>query len=242
MIHKKTILLTGATSGIGYEMATLLAADNHLMIVGRNRGKLDEMKKLSANIDVFEADLSVPQAGLKLSREIATHTDRLDLVIHNAAIQNEARLTDADFDPTLIAGEINTNLTSIIELTHGLLPLLQKSDAGLVCNINSGLALTPKTNSAVYCASKGGLNIFSQSLGYQFEGSGLRVCQAFLPLVDTPMTEGRGSGKISAAKAAQDILSGVAAGKTVINVGKVKLLRLILAVLPFVARRILKAS
>ena len=118
MIHKKTILLTGATSGIGYEMATLLAADNHLMIVGRNRGKLDEMKKLSANIDVFEADLSVPQAGLKLSREIATHTDRLDLVIHNAAIQNEARLTDADFDPTLIAGEINTNLTSIIELTH----------------------------------------------------------------------------------------------------------------------------
>lgn len=242
MLRGKTILLTGGTSGIGLEMAKLLSADNCLLIAGRDAGKLKKLKSRFPDINTYRADLSKVGAGIKLGGQIADKEKSLDMVIHNAAVQNEPRLTDKDFKPENIAGEVNTNLTSIVELTQALLPSLEKSDAAVICNINSGLALAPKTNSAVYCATKAALNIFSLSLSYQLAGSNIHVAQAFLPLVDTPMTEGRGSGKISAAKAAQDIVSGLAAGKTTINVGKVKLLHVLLIVAPWLARRILKAS
>lgn len=242
MLRGKTILLTGGTSGIGIEMVKLLAADNRLLIAGRDVGKLKKLKSQFPDITTYRGDLSKAGAGIKLGGQIADKEKSLDMVIHNAAVQNEPRLTDKDFKPENIAGEVNTNLTSIVELTQALLPSLEKSNAAVICNINSGLALAPKTNSAVYCATKAALNIFSLSLSYQLAGSRIRVAQAFLPLVDTPMTQGRGTGKISAAKAAQDIVSGLAAGKTTINVGKVKLLRVLLIVAPWLARRILKAS
>lgn len=242
MISGKTILLTGGTSGIGAELVGLLQAENELIIVGRDAGRLKQAKSKFPGLKTHRGDLSKPQAGIKLGAKIAASVDKLDMLIHNAAIQNEPKLTDDDFDAAAIAGEVNANFTSVIELTHALLPVLMRSDKAVICNINSGLALAPKTGSAVYCATKGGLNVFSQSLAYQLEGSSVGVTQVFLPLVDTPMTEGRGSGKISAAKAASDIVAGLGADRRTINVGKVKLLRIIMAVAPFIARRILKSS
>lgn len=242
MVKNQTIVLTGGTSGVGAEMVNLLATDNRLIVVGRNADKLAALKKSYKKIKTVRADLSKPQAGLKLGAKLAAQHETVDLLINNAALQNEPRLTDEGFAPENIAIEVNTNFTSIVELTHALLPSLQRSHKAVICNINSGLALAPKTGSAVYCATKGGLNIFSQSLAYQLEGSNVSVCQAFLPLVETPMTQGRGSGKISAAKAAHDVLAGLSADKATINVGKVKLLRLLLVIAPFVARRILKSS
>jgi len=112
----------------------------------------------------------------------------------------------------------------------------------MIININSGLGLVPKTTSAVYCATKGGLNILSQSLHHQLAPLGIHVGQAFVPLVETPMTEGRGSDKISPQKAAADVISGIETKKRTNDIGKVKLLRVINRISPNLAARIMKKN
>ena len=86
------------------------------------------------------------------------------------------------------------------------------------------------------------MDVFSRSLGYQLEQTNIRVLQAFLPLVDTPMTHGRGTGKLTAQRAAQDIVLGIEQGKRINNIGKVKLLRVLLALTPRLARNVMKRS
>ena len=117
-----------------------------------------------------------------------------------------------------------------------------QSDRAMIVNINSGLALAPKTESAVYCATKAALNTFSQSLGYQLEETNVTVKQAFLPLGDTAMTKGRGSGKLPPDKVAADIIDGMASNRTSIDIGKVKALRLIQRVAPGLAASIMRRS
>ena len=135
------------------------------------------------------------------------------------------------------------NFTAVCSLSYLLLPmLLRANQRAVIANISSGLALAPKTNSAVYCATKAAMDAFSRSLSYQLEGSNVMMMQAFLPLVDTPMTQGRGSGKMSAAQAAMEILRGIEQGDRIRDIGKVKLLRLLLAVAPSLARRIMRGS
>ena len=111
-----------------------------------------------------------------------------------------------------------------------------------IVNVNSGLGLVPKTSSAVYCGSKGGLNIFSISLGHQLAETNVKVVQAFLPLVDTKMTAGRGSGKLSAAEAAKEIIKAIESRRGIVDIGKVKLLRMIHRLSPSLATRIMKRA
>ncbi len=108
-------------------------------------------------------------------------------------------------------------------LIYLLLPNLLQPNPSLIVNINSGLALVPKTSSAVYCATKAALNILSQSLAHQFEDTSIDVKQVFLPLVDTAMTTGRGKAKLSAEQAAADIICGLHSTGPNIDIGKMKL-------------------
>ena len=106
--------------------------------------------------------------------------------------------------------------------------------------MNSGLAIAPKTGSAIYCATKSAMDSFSRSLGYQLESTSVQVRQVFLPLVDTGMTEGRGSNKLKADDVAEKIIKGAASDKAVIDIGKVRLLRIINYLAPSLARSIMK--
>jgi short-subunit dehydrogenase involved in D-alanine esterification of teichoic acids len=125
-------------------------------------------------------------------------------------------------------------------LIHALIPQLKNSQRGKIVNINSALSIAPKTSSAIYCASKAALNIFSTSLRYQLQQYSIDVQQAFLPLVDTPMTQGRGKSKVSAVKVANHIIQGINTNKSINDIGKVKLLRLINRLSPTFAQHIMK--
>lgn len=123
-----------------------------------------------------------------------------------------------------------------------LLPLLLKESTSIILNINSGLALTPKASSAIYCATKAALNTFSISLRYQLETTNVKVFQAFLPLVDTIMTKGRGKGKISSEYAAAKLIKGIEKEIISNDIGKIKILRFLLRFWPKLAYKILKKS
>ncbi|MEM7427460.1 MAG: SDR family NAD(P)-dependent oxidoreductase [Pseudomonadota bacterium] len=239
-LRSKNILITGGTSGIGYELLRQLHADNSVSVIGRASAGLDKLKAEFAGITVYEADLSQTDEVARAADQIVKAGHALDVLINNAAVQHTPWFLDDDFCVETIEREINVNLAAPAILTYLTLPVLLQSEQAIVLNINSGLGLVPKTSSAVYCATKGGLNLLSQALRNQLEEGGVRVMQAFLPLVDTEMTRGRGAGKISADEAVERILAGMQGKHHDIDVGKVKLLRFLMRLSPAIARNIMR--
>ncbi len=242
-LNQKTIVISGGTSGIGREIVNQLAANNTLVVIARNESKLNELTKLYPRVNPYICNLTNLDDVANTADLISKKYPKIDLLINNAAVQFTPMFLDDDFRYETIQQEVNVNFISIFSLIYLLLPcLLDEKRRAIILNVNSGLALAPKTNSAIYCATKGGLNIFSQSLRYQLEFTNIRVMQAIMPLVDTPMTTGRGFGKISANKAAAAIIHGIKKEISEHYIGKAKLLKFIYRLSPTIAKRILKSS
>jgi len=242
-LKQKVIVLSGGTSGIGKGMVDQLAPYNHLIVIARNESKLKELVKCHPKITPYLCNLANLDDVASTADLIAKNHPKIDLLINNAAVQYTPTFIDDDFRYETISQEININFTSICSLIYLLLPcLLDEERRVIILNVNSVLGLTPKKNSAIYCASKGGLNIFSQSLRYQLESTNIRVLQAMVPLVDTPMTIGRGSGKISVKKAVFSIVRGIKKEVSDNYIGKSKLLKIIYRLSPVLAKNILKRS
>lgn len=240
LLQSKHIVITGGTSGIGYRFVQYLHANNTVTVIGRPSPRLEALDSRFSGIRVHTADLSQTDSVIEAADRIVKTGEAVDILINNAAVQHTPGFLDDDFRVETIQREINTNLTAPAILIALLLPALLKSKGAVVLNINSGLGLVPKTGSAVYCATKGGLNILSQSLRNQFDGTDIRVMQAFLPLVDTEMTKGRGSGKISALAAAEQILARLSGTADDIDIGKVRFLRPLMRLSPSMARNIMR--
>jgi uncharacterized oxidoreductase len=234
----KRIVITGGTSGIGLEIVRLLARDNSIIVLGRR----DEQLKEIPNTKFIHCELSKRSSVEKAAEKIINSNDTIDILINNAAVQYTPKFLDKDFSYEGIEREIQINFVSICQLTYLLLPLMQKGKAACILNINSGLGLAPKTQSAVYCATKAALHSFSKSLMYQFEGKQIMVLQAFLPLVDTAMTLGRGDRKMSPKMAAKNIVQGLSNESVENNIGKVSFLRFLLRLWPALAFRILRRA
>lgn len=239
-LNKKRIVITGGTSGIGYEMAKYLHPENEIIVISRNTEKLNELSQELEGISTYQADLSKFEELEVVVSAIVERFESIDVLVNNAAIQYTPTFIDDDFKYESISHEVTLNFTSICSLTYLLLPALTHRNKAVILNINSGLALAPKTSSAIYCATKGALNIFSQSLRYQLEKTNISVYQAFLQLVETTMTTGRGKNKMSAEEAAKIIIQGLEKNIQDHDIGKVKLLRALLRLAPSIAHKIMK--
>lgn len=234
------VVLTGATSGIGYHlMRRLLDGGHHVVAVSRRASALDPHPALER----VDCDLAQPLAVRTLAADLVRRHSRIDLLINNAALQAGLPLSDQQFDPDAMIAEAQINLVAPALLAHGLIGALERAGPGAaIVNLSSGLAYYPKRDTALYCATKAGLHSFSQSLRYQLEPMDIRVIEAILPLVATPMTAGRGSGKMDAGAAARAILSGIAQGRDEVRVGKARLLPLLIRIAPSIVRRMLRGG
>lgn len=235
-----TVVLTGGTSGIGRAMLDRLADGGHTVIVlARHASSLPPGPRLIAiDIDLARAD-AVREAG----RRLAVDYSETSVLINNAAFQYGKPLTDPDFDPARMEAEVAINLTAPALLVHALLPPLRaRGNRAAIVNVSSGLAHFPKQASALYCATKAALSNFTRSLRYQLEEDGILVSEVILPLVDTPMTAGRGSGKMSADAAAAEIIAGIRARRDVIYVGKARLLPFLSRLAPSIGHHMLRGS
>jgi uncharacterized oxidoreductase len=161
-------------------------------------------------------------------------------LINNAGIQNNGLLwlqSGAEIDH-----EIRINLTAPAILCACLIPMLPEH-IGFVVNVTSGLAIAPKSTSAVYCATKAGLRNLTIGIRNQLKGNNqIAMIDVVLPLVDTPMTADRGSGKITAKAAANTIMRAIRSPQPVIWVGKAKLLAVVNWLAPSLAARIMSKS
>ena len=231
-------VVTGASSGIGRGIALQLAARGHdVVALGRDRERLEDLALRNRRIETRVVDLRDRAATIACGSALAG--DPIDGLINNAAIQHNVRFDDPYYDVEHIADEVDTNLLAPMLLSRLLLPKTPGRPFVIV-NVGSALACHPKTTSAVYSVTKAGLRMFSDALSVQHQADAVRVVDVVLPLVDTPMTSGRGKGKISAAYAAKEILRALEPGATRIHVGKARLLRLLEIIAPPVAAAIIR--
>lgn len=259
-LSERTILVTGATSGVGRALAEAFSGAGARVIVhGRDERRLAAVADAVAGVPV-SSDLAARDGASRLVSGALASASQAgwpapSVLVNNAAVQRTYLFAERDAAESAdeAAREIAVDLTAPIQVTALMLPSLRETARvsgrpSAVVNVTSGLALAPKKTAPVYCAAKAGLRAFSKALRYQMEdgaaegGPSVRVVEAMLPLVDTPMTAGRETrvGKIAPEQAAREIVAGVLAGRDEVGVGKARVFKRLHRWVPSVAERMLR--
>lgn len=236
-----TILITGGSSGIGLAiLKRFYQLGNKIIIVARDIDKLKEVQIQFPEIAIFQCDLTKQTDIDGLIVFIEQNYSNLNMLFNNAAIQyNYDFLTEQNI-VNKIDYEVSANLTSTIKLCGLLLPVLLKNENSAIVNVSSGLAISPKKSAPVYCASKAAIHNFTKAFRYQMEGSNVKVFEILPPIVETPMTEGRGRNKISPEDLVKEFINDFKKDKEESYIGKSKLLKFINRISPNFSDRILK--
>jgi uncharacterized oxidoreductase len=241
----RTVLLTGATRGIGAAMCgQLRKAGATVLAVARDGRALTRLAEENpGTVHVLEADLADPAMPRAVARWVTDAHPRCDTLINNAAVMRFPVLTEGGENHLdAIAEEITIDLTAPLQIATALLPVLAANGPARLVNVSSGLGVAPKTDAPVYCAAKAGLRSFTRTLRYQVEDAGLpiTVSEAVLPAVDTTLSRGDSAGKMTPEDCARAILAGTAAGQPEIWIGKARTLRWVMRLSPSLAHRIMR--
>ena len=179
-----TILITGGGSGIGLALAkTFLKAGNEVIIVGRDRAKLEAAVAQNPGLQLATCDI---QNAASIAALCEQFRSRVNILINNAAISQAIVLTDQGSLERQVA-EIEINLVGTIRMVNAFLPALTTKPVAAIVNVTSALAYVPSANSPVYSATKAALHSFTQSLRHQLRRTSVKVFELIPPLTDTPM-------------------------------------------------------
>lgn len=174
-----TALVTGASSGIGYELARLLAADRHdLVLVARRGARLadlaDEVRaQHGVTVKILPKDLTDPAAPGGLAAKLETDGLDVDVLVSSAGVAVRGPFAESDLRAQLEL--IQVNVVALTNLTRQLLPGMVARGRGRILNVASTAAFQPGPLAAVYHASKAYVLSFSEALAKELEGTGVTV-------------------------------------------------------------------
>lgn len=174
-----TVMITGASSGLGEEFARQFARRGaDLVLVARRQDVLERLaadirQSSGRDVHVISSDLSAAGAGNALVATLAQRGLRVDTLVNNAGLGKTAPFVEASADD--VHDQIGLNVNAVVDLTHGLLPQLLASGRGALLNVASLTAYAPTPNMAVYAASKAFVLRFTEALAYELRDSSLSV-------------------------------------------------------------------
>ncbi|MEZ7900719.1 MAG: short-subunit dehydrogenase [Urechidicola sp.] len=174
----KTVLITGASSGIGMAMAhDLCGRGANLILVARSTEKLNGLaeliRKKGKEAHVFTSDLSVSGSAEKLHSEINNANLQVDLLINNAGYGRWGEFTD--FDLQDYNKMIQLNITTLTELCHLYVTDMEKRKNGGIINVGSTASFVPIPYGNVYSSTKAYVLMFSEALNYECREKGIHV-------------------------------------------------------------------
>lgn len=174
----QTVLITGASSGLGAEFARQLASrGSSLVLVARREGKLDELaadlrSRFGVTVTTIAADLGEPGAASALKAELEGRGVRVTSLINNAGFGTSGAFHDDD--PERVRAEIALNVAALVDLTQEFIGQLRAGD-GFLVNVASVAGYQPTPGFAVYGATKAFVRSFTEALWAESAGTGLRV-------------------------------------------------------------------
>ena len=191
-VNGKTVLITGASSGIGKAAAFKIAKAGGIpLLVARNADKLEETKREIEDMDgtayTYSADISDPAAVDDLVKRVLSDHAAVDILVNNAgrSIRRSVALSYDrfhDYERT-----VQLNYLGTIKLVMGLLPHMRERRSGLIVNVSSiGVQTNPPRFSA-YVASKAALDAWTRVVGSECIGDNVHFTTIHMPLVRTPM-------------------------------------------------------
>ncbi|WP_347456153.1 SDR family NAD(P)-dependent oxidoreductase [Acinetobacter thermotolerans] len=191
-VQGKTILITGASSGIGLTAAHRLAdAGAHVLLVARTKETLDQVKEeIEAEggmASVFPCDLNNLEAIDEVAKQIMASVDHIDILINNAGRSIRRAVHESvdrfhDFERTM-----QLNYFGAVRLVMNILPHMMMRRQGHIINISSIGVLANATRFSAYVASKAALDAFSRCLSAEVNSHKIAITSIYMPLVRTPM-------------------------------------------------------
>jgi short-subunit dehydrogenase len=173
----KLAVVTGASSGIGFELAKIAAKEGYDLIVVADEPEIsdaaDELRSTGVNVEAIRTDLATAEGVTALIESIEAHSGQLELLMANAGIGLGHAFLDQSLDR--IRHIINTNVTGTMELIHAVGNIMRDQGSGRILITGSIAGFMPGTFQAVYNATKAYLNSFSFALRNELKDSGVTV-------------------------------------------------------------------
>jgi short-subunit dehydrogenase len=189
----KTILITGASSGIGTAFAHRFAREGgHLILSARRRDRLEQIadtlrRDYGILVHVFVADLSLADAPAQLHAEIASANLHVDVLINNAGFGHQGHFLDADRQ--FLVDMVQVNVTALTALTHLFVPGMLERGFGGVVNVASMAGFTAIPYFSAYAATKAYVISFSSGIWKEYRNRGVHVVALCPGPVDTGFFE-----------------------------------------------------
>jgi uncharacterized oxidoreductase len=221
--QNNTILITGGSAGIGFEMAKLFSQKgNKVIITGRNAERLSKAASQLENVSTIVSDVSNSEDTEQLVAIVKKDFPELNIIINNAGLAYVYHLTDSDSNIFEKAQEeMLTNYLSIVRLNEKLLPILKQNENSAIVNVSSILAFSPALSVPSYANSKAALHSYSQILRFTLaKSTNVKVFELMPPLVDTDFSsEIGGNNGIKPNVVAERLLEGLEKDEYEIRVG-----------------------
>ena len=179
MPDRKTALITGASSGIGLELARIFARENHNLVLVARSG--DKLRQLASELEkahgtrslILAADLSEPGAPAYVIDQTTRAGITVDTLVNNAGFGQSGPFAENDLEECL--RQIQLNVTALTHLTRLYLPEMIECGSGRILNVSSTAAFQPGPLMAVYYATKAYVLHFSEAIANELRGTGVSV-------------------------------------------------------------------